>query len=94
MGCAKSKPERRRQGQAQERVTIGAPQNVTIHIPRNRVDQHGMSVQQVTRDIDRDTLLAALNHVSKYIAYRRQHITVIAVGGAVNTIFTVSDDHL
>lgn len=84
MGCGSSKTEQER---PPRQVTIGVPQDVMIHIPRNRADRYGVPVQQVTRDIDRDTLLTALHHVSDYIARNRQHITVIAVGGAVNTLF-------
>ncbi len=57
-----------------------------IHVPRNRVDRYGAPLQQVTREIDRGTLLAALAHVANYVAQRGQGITVVAVGGAVNTL--------
>lgn len=67
-------------------MVIGAPEEVTIHIPRNRADEHGVPAQQVTRDIDRNTLVAALNHASQYVAHRNHHVDVIAVGGAVNTL--------
>jgi hypothetical protein len=85
MGCGPSKS----QGKAQRRqgASIGAPQNVAIHIPRNRADAHGVPLQQFTREVDRDTLLQALDHVSNYIAQRTQHVTAIAVGGAVNTLY-------
>ncbi|KAK3938004.1 hypothetical protein QBC46DRAFT_266257 [Diplogelasinospora grovesii] len=87
MGCGPSKPRHQQQQAGLEIGDIGAPQDIQIHIPRNRTDQHGMPVQQVTRDISSDTLLAALNHVSAYVAGRGQHISVIAVGGAVNTLY-------
>ena len=44
-------------------------------------------VQQVTRDINRHVLLAALQHVASYIANRGQEIAVIAVGGVANTLY-------
>lgn len=84
MGCGSSQPEQERRPR---QVTIGAPQDVMIHIPRNRTDRYGVPTQQVTQEVDRDTLIAALHHVSDFIARQRQHITVIAVGGAVNTLF-------
>ncbi|OKL57906.1 hypothetical protein UA08_06864 [Talaromyces atroroseus] len=71
-------------------ITIGAPQEVVIHVPRNRLDRHGVPIQQVTRDIDRNVLFAALQHVARYISHRGQSITVIAVGGAVNTPYLQS----
>ncbi|KAL2024332.1 hypothetical protein VTK56DRAFT_8814 [Thermocarpiscus australiensis] len=91
MGCGPSKPKQtgrqRNQARDEHELRFSPPQNVTIHIPRNRLDKHGMPVQQVTRDVDRDTLLAALNHVSAYLAQRHgRHISLIAVGGAVNTL--------
>lgn len=71
-------------------MQIGAPQNATIHIPRNRTDADGAPIPQVTRDIDQSTLRAALNHVSNYIHRHNRRLKVIAVGGAVNTIYLQS----
>lgn len=89
MGCGGSKPSRdnRRKDKTPARLTIGGPQDVQIHIPRNRADEHGVPVQQVTRDIDHDVLLSALDHVSSYIARSQRRISVMAVGGAVNTLY-------
>ncbi|KFG79540.1 hypothetical protein MANI_021888 [Metarhizium anisopliae] len=82
-------PRKPRQGQARG-INIGLPQEVMIHVPRNRLDRYGVPVQQVTRDIDRDVLLAALEHVARYISHRGKNIAVIAVGGAVNTLYLQS----
>ncbi|PVH94215.1 hypothetical protein DM02DRAFT_732656 [Periconia macrospinosa] len=38
-------------------------------------------------DLDRETLLGALTNVAHYLNSQRANITVISVGGAVNTIF-------
>ncbi|CAK7213195.1 hypothetical protein SEUCBS140593_001764 [Sporothrix eucalyptigena] len=57
-----------------------------VHVPRNWLDKYGQSIQQVTRDINRDTLYAALQHVSEHIAARWKHVTITAVGGAVNIL--------
>ncbi|KAH6628847.1 hypothetical protein F5144DRAFT_604968 [Chaetomium tenue] len=94
--CAESKPKRRHRKRRQQggggggggggRPQIGHPQNVMIHIPRNRNDEHGVPIQQVTRDIDQNVLRTALDSVSAYIAARNRHLSVIAVGGAVNTL--------
>lgn len=40
--------------------------------------------------LNRNTLLTALNNVATYIAKQKQNVTVIAVGGAVNTIYLQS----
>lgn len=77
------RPRQRQEGS----ITIGAPQEVLIHVPRNRVDQDGVPVRQVTREISRDVLLAALQHVAQHIAQHGQNVTVITVGGAVNTLY-------
>lgn len=93
MGCGSSNSDGRHHSAGRRReapLTIGPPQHVMIHIPRNRADEHGVPLQQVTRDIDAKTLLAALQHVSDYIAQRRQHISAIVVGGAVNTLLLKS----
>ncbi|OAQ62887.1 hypothetical protein VFPPC_08812 [Pochonia chlamydosporia 170] len=71
-------------------MTIGAPQDVMIHVPRNRVDRYGAPIQPITRDIERNVLLAALQHVAGYISQRGQSIAVVAVGGAVNTLYLQS----
>ncbi|KAK4149396.1 hypothetical protein C8A00DRAFT_18898 [Chaetomidium leptoderma] len=81
----KPKPNRRQQGVGG--VQISAPQNVSIHIPRNRNDADGIPIPQVTRDMDQNVLRAALDQVSQYIAQRDRHLSVIAVGGAVNTLY-------
>ncbi|KAK7940757.1 uncharacterized protein PG986_013144 [Apiospora aurea] len=98
MGCGGSKqartspgagprPTPRPQQQPGARLNIGSPQQVMIHVPRNRVDQHGELLQQVSHDIGRDELAAALAYVAQYIRQRRSRITVVAVGGAVNTLY-------
>ncbi|KAG6003767.1 hypothetical protein E4U43_000871 [Claviceps pusilla] len=88
---AQQEPSRAHQRQ-KGRKTIGLPQDVMIHVPRNRVDHKGVLVQQVTRDIERGVLLAALQHVARYVADRGREIAIIAVGGAVNTLYLQSRD--
>ncbi|TWU73578.1 hypothetical protein ED733_004681 [Metarhizium rileyi] len=71
-------------------MNIGLPQEVMINIPCNRVSRHGLPVEQATPDVGREVLLAALQHVAQYIAHRGKNFTVIAVGGAVNTLYLKS----
>ncbi|KAK4199231.1 hypothetical protein QBC40DRAFT_282437 [Triangularia verruculosa] len=87
MGCGGSKPAKKKGRQAAGGLQIGAPQDVTIHIPRNRLNAQGVPIQPVTRDINANVLRQALDRVSHYIASRGQRISVIAVGGAVNTLY-------
>ena len=90
MGCTSSKTQAQGPRQGVGPLAIGAPQEVMIHVPRNRVDRYGHPLQQITREIDRDTLLAALKHVSEYLARQSQHVTFMVVGGAVNTLYLSS----
>ncbi|AEO67565.1 uncharacterized protein THITE_53192 [Thermothielavioides terrestris NRRL 8126] len=85
--CSDCQPEARRPRDGRSDVQIGAPQDVTIQIPRNRNDPQGVPIQQVTRDIDQGVLRAALDHVSQFMERRNRHLSVIAVGGAVNTLY-------
>ncbi|KAK4103756.1 hypothetical protein N658DRAFT_421532 [Parathielavia hyrcaniae] len=41
-------------------------------------------------NLDRTTLISALKHVAAYIAKKKGNVTVIAVGGAVNTMYLQS----
>ncbi|PNS13968.1 hypothetical protein CAC42_6481 [Sphaceloma murrayae] len=82
MGCNASKPS----SSGPLPPGMSGLQDVHSHIPRNRADKHGVPLQQVTRDIDRATLMAALNYVSEHVAGRGHFISVAAVGGAVNTL--------
>ena len=46
--------------------------------------------QQAIPELDRTTLLQALSRVAKYLHSKKANITIICVGGAVNTIFLQS----
>ncbi|OJD20947.1 hypothetical protein ACJ73_07715 [Blastomyces percursus] len=58
-----------------------------IHLPRNRADAHGIPIPQSTHEIERPVLENALNAMAEFLSQRNEEITVIAVGGAVNTLF-------
>jgi hypothetical protein len=68
-------------------LNIGPPLDVSIHIPRNRTDSHGVPIPTTTHDIDKATLENALGLMAAFLNERNAQLTVIAVGGAVNTIF-------
>lgn len=93
MGNCSSQPKKkptRRRPQGVQLANIGQPQNVQIHIPRNRLDEQGVPLQSVSREVDEVTLRQGLGIVSDFIAQRGQHISVIAVGGAVNLLYLKS----
>ncbi|KAK4212685.1 hypothetical protein QBC37DRAFT_287514 [Rhypophila decipiens] len=68
-------------------LVIGSPQDIKIAIPRNRNDDNGRPIQPVTRDVDSETMRRGLDHVSTFLAKHGRRIEVVAVGGAVNTLF-------
>lgn len=68
-------------------MNIRSPQEVQIHLPRNRVNQDGAPIPMTVVDIDRSTLRRALGHVSDFLIRRGRSLTVLAVGGAVNTLY-------
>lgn len=86
-GCCSSEVSDDGHPQGIQLGSIGQPQNVQIHVPRNRVDSQGVPIAPVTRDMDGPTLQAALDIVSSFIHRYDQHIRIVAVGGAVNLLY-------
>lgn len=62
-GCCSSEVSDDGHPQGIQLGSIGQPQNVQIHVPRNRVDSQGVPIAPVTRDMDGPTLQAALDIV-------------------------------
>lgn len=90
MGNCFSQPKKktkRRRPQGVQLANIGRPQDVQIHIPRNRLAEQNVPLQPVSREVDENTLRQGLVIVSDFIARRGQHISVVAVGGAVNLLY-------
>lgn len=73
--------------QPARRVDISGPRDVNIHIPRNRVDAHGMPVPKTTRDLSREDLEAGLRLMAHYIHSKGANLTVVVVGGAVSILY-------
>lgn len=65
---------------------ISAPHDLLMHVPRPRVDHNGRAIRIVDYELDRRTLEAALTTMAEFIASQNQNITIIVVGGAVNTL--------
>jgi len=58
-----------------------------IHVPRREADYNGEPIiSDQDYQLDRHTLQAALATMADFIDSQRQNITVITVGGAVNTL--------
>lgn len=57
-----------------------------MHVPRPRLDYAERLIPIEDYELDRRTLRAALTTMADYIDSQHEHITVITVGGAVNTM--------
>lgn len=57
-----------------------------MHVPRPRVDYDGRAIRIEDHKLNRQTLKAALTMMADFIDSQRQYITIITVGGAVNTL--------
>lgn len=69
-------------GQSLSRLEQGRSSNALRDLAPPKTQGH----RSDHHDLNRSTLLTALNNVAAYIAKQKHSITVIAVGGAVNTI--------
>lgn len=65
---------------------MSGPQDLMLHVPRPRVDHDGRVIRIEDHELDRRTLEAALTTMAEFIDRQRQSITIITVGGAVNTL--------
>lgn len=55
-------------------------------VPAPERDSHGIPVRYREYDLNRAMIIAALNHVGDYIHHHDDHVTIVAIGGAINTI--------
>ena len=69
---------------------ISLPQDPILHVPRPRVDDEGKAIRIVDHELDRQTLETALTTMADFIDRQGQNITIITVGGAVNTLLLQS----
>ncbi|KAI4127890.1 MAG: hypothetical protein LQ341_006742 [Variospora aurantia] len=83
MGCGMSTSQRAEPARGS---AISRPQELIIQIPRPELDYNRRPIRVEDYELDRRTLRAALTAMADYIDSHHQEITVITVGGAVNTI--------
>ena len=57
-----------------------------LQVPRPVLDYNQRPIRIEDYELNRKSLLAALTTMANYIDSHRQNITVVTVGGAVNTI--------
>ncbi|KKZ68684.1 hypothetical protein EMCG_05719 [[Emmonsia] crescens] len=67
-------------------ITISAPQGGLQMVPTPDRDPQGVPLRHRDFDINRTNLLAAFQHMAEYLQSQNADVTVVAVGGAVNTI--------
>ena len=79
MGCGSSKPKPRA-------ATVSAPQGGLELIPRPQRDTHGNPIRHQSFDLDRLHLQRALGYAAEYLHGKGADVTVVTLGGAVNTI--------
>ena len=87
MGGGMSAERKPRQAQI---LNISAPQDPIMHIPRPRLDHDGKAIRMEDHELDRQTLETALKWMADFIDRQGQNITIIIVGGAVNTMLLQS----
>ena len=76
---------KRKSSQAQISNTSGL-QDVLLHVPRPPIGHGERQIRADKYELDRSTLQAALTAMADFIASQRQSITIVIVGGAVNTL--------
>lgn len=67
-------------------TNISGPQDLIMHVPRPQVDHDGRLIRIEDHELDRPTLEVALTTMADFIDEQRQNITIITIGGAVNTL--------
>lgn len=71
-------------------LQIGGPQDLTLHVPRRRMDDQNVELQIIDQELTRRNIERALQYVAQYLAEKRQDLTIVTVGGALNTIYLQS----
>lgn len=88
MGCRGSKEGRGNDVplQARPRPNISGPVDPPGMIPRQRRDQRGAVLPSQQHDLSQRNITRALGYVAEFLQSRRRNMTLVAVGGAVNTV--------
>lgn len=91
MGCTSSKEERTPQARpAGTRPQISAPTDPPGMIPVRRRDRQGVPIVPQEFDLSSQNIRRALGYVAQYLHQRGKDLVLIAVGGAVNTVYLQS----
>ncbi|KAM0804881.1 hypothetical protein BDR22DRAFT_799805 [Usnea florida] len=76
----------KRQPHQAQIINTSALQDVPIHVPRPPIGHNQRRIRVEKYELDRPTLQAALTAMADFIACQQQSITIVIVGGAVNTL--------
>ena len=66
--------------------TISRPIGGIEMVPAPERDSRGIPMRYREYDLTRATIIAALDHVGDYIHHHGEHVTIVAIGGAISTI--------
>ncbi|KFY02088.1 hypothetical protein V490_00654 [Pseudogymnoascus sp. VKM F-3557] len=91
MGCGSSQPSNGEELQPRP-LQVSAPQGGLQMIPAPQRDQTGRPIRHQYYDLRREDLRQALQIVAEFLAKNRTQVTLVAVGGAVNTILLRTRD--
>lgn len=69
---------------------ISGPVTPPGQVPAPERDERGLWVQHEQHELTRQNLIKALDYVAQYLHQRGENVTLVAVGGAVNTILLQS----
>ncbi|KAF7188315.1 hypothetical protein HII31_10379 [Pseudocercospora fuligena] len=86
MGCSSSRIAEPDQPPARP-VQIGRPEAPVLHVPRRVVGPDGVEAPIVDYDLTRRDIERALAFVAEDLNSRRRPLTIVTVGGAVNTLY-------
>lgn len=87
MGCGNSKEESH---ELPPRIVVGAPSAGPQMVPPPYRDAAGRPIQHRDFELNRGTLIQALDHMGQYLDSQGVTVNVVTVGGAVNTIYPQS----
>ena len=92
MGCGSSKGDRDESAPrpAEQQIAISGPTGGPQLVPPAYRDAAGRPITHQDFQLDRNTLIHALNHMGRYLDQRGVTVRVVTVGGAVNTIYLQS----
>lgn len=82
--------QRPQQGQQTQQIKISGPVTPPGQVPAPVKDARGLWVKHTQHEVDRQNLLVALGYVAQYLKDHGENLTLVAVGGAVNTILLQS----